>query len=119
MEDTYTRDSKPSEIIKTDDLVMQSAQEYSRYRSLKRLMNANGDSFIETPDRIVFKESTSDNFYKVEAGFVNRLDLISNMFYGTPKLWWVLAYVNHLDDPFKVDSGVILRVPKRSSIRGI
>ena len=119
MEDTHTRDSQPSEIIKVDDLVTQSAQEHSRYKSLKRLMNTSGDSFIETPERIIFKESTSDAFYKVEAGFVNRLDLISNMFYGTPKLWWVLAYVNHLDNPFKVDSGVILRVPKRSSIRGV
>jgi nucleoid-associated protein YgaU len=119
MEDTYTRISEPSEIVKRYTINLQSEQTFSRYGSLKRLTNENGDSFIETPNKTVIKETTSDTFYKVDAGFENRLDLISNMFYGTPKLWWVIANVNNLYNPREVKSGIILRIPSRSNVLGV
>ena len=118
MEDTYTRISEPSIIVKSDDLVVQSVQKQSRYKTLKRLVNENSDSFIETPNKTIIRETTKDNFYKVEPGCENRLDLISNMFYGTPKLWWVIAMVNKIYDPRKVKPGIILRIPLRSNIPG-
>lgn len=119
MEDTRTRISSPSEVIRYDDIQLQDIQEFSRYRTLRRLTNENSNSFIESPNRIVIRESTKDSFYKVDPGFENRLDLISNMFYGTPKLWWALAYANKLYDPRKVKSGIILRIPYRNNIAGI
>lgn len=119
MEDTRTRISYPSEIVKADIFKPQSSQKFSRYKSLKRIVNKNGDSFIETPNKFVIRETTSDSFYKVEAGFENRLDLISNRFYGTPKLWWAIACANKLYNPRKVPSGIILRLPLRENIPGV
>jgi hypothetical protein len=37
----------------------------------------------------------------VPAGYAHRPDLISNVFYGTPKNWWLLMLVNSIDDPFE------------------
>ena len=37
----------------------------------------------------------------VPAGYEHRPDLISNVFYGTPKNWWLLMLVNSITDPFE------------------
>lgn len=118
MEDTYTRISVPQKITRTYDLEVQSIQKQSRYKTLKRLVNESGNSFIETPNKVIIRETTDDSFYKVEPGYENRLDLISNRFYGTPRLWWALAMVNKLYNPRIVKSGIILRIPLRSNIIG-
>ena len=34
-------------------------------------------------------------------GYEHRPDLISNVFYGTPKNWWLLMLVNNITDPFE------------------
>ena len=118
MEDTYTRYSEPHAIVNSYNIDVQPLQKTSRYKTLKRLVNEDGVSFIETPYKVVIKETTSDNFYKVEPGFENRLDLISNKFYGTPRLWWALAIVNKLYNPRVVQSGIVLRIPLRKNIIG-
>lgn len=46
------------------------------------------------------------NSYEYEVGYVpngfeHRPDLISNVFYGTPKNWWLLMLVNNITDPFE------------------
>ena len=35
----------------------------------------------------------------VPAGYEHRPDLISNVFYGSPKNWWLLMLVNGIADP--------------------
>lgn len=35
----------------------------------------------------------------IPAGYEHRPDLISNVFYGTPKNWWLLMLVNGISDP--------------------
>ena len=37
----------------------------------------------------------------VPAGFQHRPDLISNIFYGSPKNWWLLMLVNSITDTFE------------------
>ena len=37
----------------------------------------------------------------VPAGYEHRPDLISNVFYGSPKNWWLLMLVNGISDPFE------------------
>ena len=37
----------------------------------------------------------------VPAGYEHRPDLISNVFYGTPRNWWLLMLVNNINDPFE------------------
>jgi hypothetical protein len=37
----------------------------------------------------------------VPDGYQHRPDLISNVFYGSPKNWWLLMLVNNISDPFE------------------
>lgn len=37
----------------------------------------------------------------IPAGVEHRPDLISNVFYGTPKNWWLLMKANNITDPFE------------------
>jgi hypothetical protein len=47
----------------------------------------------------------------------DRLDLLANQFYGNAELWWVIATYNNLTDiDTKLEPGLQLRIPNRSSI---
>jgi len=37
----------------------------------------------------------------IPEGFEHRPDLISNVYYGSPKYWWLLMLVNGISDPFE------------------
>ena len=37
----------------------------------------------------------------IPAGYEHRPDLISNLFYDSPKNWWLLMLVNGINDPFE------------------
>lgn len=37
----------------------------------------------------------------IPEGYQHRPDLISNIFYGSPKYWWLLMLVNNISDPFE------------------
>lgn len=57
-----------------------------------------------------------DTTYEYEVGYVpdgyeHRPDLISNVFYGTPKNWWLLMLVNGISDPnegFKTNQKILI-----------
>ena len=56
---------------------------------------------------------TSDTYHTVTNGQEFRLDLISYDIYGTATLWWVIALVNEIRNPFvKPKVGDLLRVPQ-------
>ena len=62
-------------------------------------------------------QDATDTLYRVAQGGERRLDLISDNFYGTPELWWVVAVVNPGTDPligFSV--GQTIRVPTRQRL---
>jgi len=59
-------------------------------------------------------EDPSDLVYVVPTAGVNRFDLVSQLFYGTPDLWWLIAEVNNIIDPLVgVAAGTVIRVPTR------
>lgn len=59
----------------------------------------------------------SDDLYTVPPGGVNRLDAISNAFYGTPSLWWVIAAVNNVTDPLiGVALNTTIRIPAKARL---
>ncbi len=57
---------------------------------------------------------------EVEVGFVptgyeHRPDRISEVFYGTPGYWWLLCWVNNINDPFEgFRAGQRILIPKLS-----
>lgn len=61
--------------------------------------------------------AASDQIFTVVQGVENRLDKIAFRFYGTAKLWWAIAQVNNLVDPFMdVPTGTQLRIPDRARL---
>jgi len=62
----------------------------------------------------------TDTLYRITQAGERRLDLISQLHYGTPELWWVLAFVNNLVDPIAgVAAGADIRVPLRSRLASL
>lgn len=109
--------NSPSNIIQIiDSSEFRLVNRLSRYNVLKRVVNEEGDIYIETPTKIVIPETSSDAFYSVEKGYEDRLDLISFKFYNTPLLWWAIAEMNNISNPFDVKAGLVLRIPAMSSI---
>ena len=80
-----------------------------------RHRNVLTTTIVNTPkfDSIL---SDLDSAYEYEVGYVpngyeHRPDLISNVFYGTPKNWWLLMLVNSISDPnegFKVNDKILI-----------
>lgn len=59
-----------------------------------------------------FAVNDSDTYYTVQTGEEFRLDLLAYKIYGSTFLWWVLAVVNDIRNPFTAPYvGDVLRVP--------
>jgi hypothetical protein len=88
----------------------------SRYRSTRYFQRDIPEvgTFVEpetwSPPNI--KPSSSDLFTKVQSGEEGRLDLVAARVYKMQQLWWVIAFINDIIDPFEeVTVGKILRYP--------
>jgi len=53
------------------------------------------ESFIKNLDEQAFTIGT------IPAGYEHRADKISNLFYGTPLLDWVICWTNNVSDPIQ------------------
>lgn len=59
----------------------------------------------------------SDVMVKVLQAWESRLDLLSVEMYGTPHLWWAIAELNHVIDPFtEITAGKELRIARRERL---
>jgi hypothetical protein len=68
------------------------------------------DSILEN-----IEESYDYDVGYVPAGYAHRPDLISNVFYGSAKNWWLLMLVNNITDPFEgFNEGDRILIPKIS-----
>lgn len=76
---------------------------------------ANG--FLEWWDRFYFSKDSTDVVYVVENAYENRLDLIASMFYGEPRLSWLLAQYNSIIDPTsEIIAGRMLLIPAKERV---
>lgn len=87
----------------------------SRYKGLRQLAHSYTEPelryvTLETPNSISLNADC--NYYDVPLREENRLDLISQRFYGTPNYCWVIAYINGISDGYIVREGQRLRIPK-------
>lgn len=90
----------------------------SRYQTL-RVVENEGQTYLETYNQVKIPESSSDSYHIVGHDEINRLDIISNLYYGTPTFWWAIALANGMIDPFLVSEGVMLRVPSRLTLNNV
>lgn len=60
----------------------------------------------------------SDLVYYVEKAYEGRPDLLGYLFYGDPKLWWVIAQYNHILDPMsELIQGLPLLIPLKGRLQ--
>lgn len=108
---------KPSQIVGSFQVDKKStSNKLCRYSRLERLINEDGISYIETPNKFKIRETNDDRFFLVDKGYENRLDLISHEVYGTSMLWWAIANMNNIENPLEVKAGLVLRIPTVRSI---
>ena len=100
----------------------------SRYANCKVFKDDDGNLFLDLNDIMDIPESDADEFIKVNSQFEYRLDLISELYYGTERYWWIIALANGPDeygnggimDPINdVTIGTVLRIPSIQSVQKI
>ena len=83
-----------------------------RYTTVRRIQDKDsGKIYHENWNKKIIDTSIQDQYFIVTIREQNRLDIISNDFYNTPKFWWMIAMANDIIDPFEVDVGTRLRIP--------
>lgn len=88
----------------------------SRYLQLREIRESDGATYDETLRRVTIPFYEDDIYYEVNSVTVNRLDVVASSVYGTPLLWWVIAYASEIDDPLYVPIGTILRIPQKARL---
>lgn len=90
----------------------------SRYKKYRVISNDNDkEIYLETFNQ--FKNNLTDSdiiYHIVRKNEVNRLDIIANNFYNSASLWWIIALVNMVIDPFTIPEGMVLTIPSISSL---
>ncbi len=88
----------------------------SRYGIYNQILdNVNNNIYLESYNKtsIDTSDSTLHIVSKQEEG---RLDIISNMYYGTPDRYWAIAMANDILDPLVIVAGTILKIPSYESL---
>ena len=88
-----------------------------RYRNLRTIQDEDNNKIHhESWNQQAIKLSTEDQYFTVTNYEKDRLDIIANKYYGTPRFWWVIAIANYLMDPFDVPVGTVLRIPPKENL---
>ena len=73
---------------------------------------------IEWWERTNFVSNADDTSYVVEKKFGGRLDLISALFLGEARYWWLIAMHNNILDPSgEITEGRILYIPTAERVK--
>lgn len=95
-----------------------SKAKLSRYRKLNRLVLEDSTEVLEYSSIPDISTSEEDLFHTVKPSEEFRLDSISLQYYGTTKLWWIIASANKLDEPMCLEINSVLRIPSLKTIYG-
>lgn len=88
----------------------------SRYKNIRTIQDDDGNIYHESWVQQTVDKSSSDEYYIVTEQSENRLDIIANIYYNTPRYWWVIALANYIIDPFDIPIGTQLRIPPLISL---
>ena len=84
----------------------------TRYTNGTITKNRSNEDFLILRRPLNLEPGDSDQFVSVPQHLTRRPDLISNLAYGNPDLWWVIYEFNGIHDPlFGLPTGTILRIP--------
>lgn len=83
----------------------------SRYQIL-RVINNDGSRYLETYNQMSVPERDDDLYHVVQVNEEGRLDIIAQNQYGDSTYWWAIALANEFVDPFSVNAGTLVRIPR-------
>ena len=116
--DLKGRDNDPY-FIKSQYIVPYSTSNNSRYKHIDELLLKDGKLIKHTlgPVDLSIYPYDGVDIYTVTEADENRIDIIATKLYGAAYLYWILCYINNIDDPLNVQTGRILLAPKISGLR--
>ena len=83
----------------------------SRYLSNKTKKTPDGKTVYKSKRLKNIPLKNDDIYVATQTG--DRLDLLSNQYYGSPTYWWIIANANNIHDgKLGLKDGAILRIPK-------
>lgn len=93
---------------------------FDRYRECKKLTDLEtNEVLLSTRERLDIRVDPRDQIHTVSHEDMGRLDIISNIYYRTPLLWWIIAESNDIYDAFQpVTVGTMLRIPSLETLYG-
>lgn len=115
--DIYYNTFHPYEVIEhtgIDYTVCRQFDHISRYRGLRQVIHdpESYDRYITLEIQNTFSTNSEIGYYEVPRIYVNRLDLLSQKFYGSAQYGWVIAYMNGIQDGFTVREGMKIKYLK-------
>lgn len=96
-----------------------SRYSYNRLIVKDKLDDHDISQFDYDAPEIIYQESSNNHimnddnyiYHLVSLSETNRLDIISNIHYNTPKYWWLIAEYNHLINPRIINPNTYLKIP--------
>ena len=83
----------------------------SRYLNNETKKTGEGKTVYKTKRLKTIPVKNDDIYVASLTG--DRLDLLSNQYYGSPASWWIIANANNIHDgKLGLKDGTILRIPK-------
>lgn len=80
-------------------------------------VSETGNNRIEWWERKNFPLDSSDRTYVVENFYEGNPQAISTVFYGEPRLWWLICQYNNILDPVaEIKPGRILFIPSKDRV---
>lgn len=107
------------DFIKAQYTVPYGVKNNSRYKHIDELLLDDGiiiKSTLGPVDLSIYPYEGTD-LYTVTAADENRIDIIATKIYGSAAFYWILCYINSIEDPLHVPIGTILFTPPISSLR--
>ena len=91
-------------------------KQMSRYSSYNQILdNLNNNIYLESYNKTDI-DSSDAILHIVSPQEEGRLDIISNLYYGTPDRYWAIAMANNILDPLVIVTGTVLKIPSYESL---
>jgi hypothetical protein len=105
--------------IKAQYTVPYGVRNNSRYKHIDDLLLDDSKvikSTLGPVDLSIYPYEGTD-LYTVTAADENRIDIIATKIYGSASFYWILCYINSIEDPLHIPTGTILFTPPINSLR--
>lgn len=107
MADEYTS------IDNIENLVKQATSRYSLRRTT--ISEYNGTRMYNYPYSPEIPHDIEDKYIVIQQSI--RLDTLAEKEYGDPKMWWIIAKVNNIQNPLhELPHGTSLRIPSMTNL---